>query len=53
MANLCCLIVLALVCASFWRRVEASLSAMLAMLVRAVNSGFDLEILLYNLFSLD
>ena len=49
-ANLCRLLILALVWASFGRRVKASLSA---VFVRAVNSGLDLEILLYNLFSLD
>ena len=50
MANLCCLLILALVCAIFGRRVEATLSA---MFVRAVNSGLDLKILLDNLLSLD
>ena len=50
MANLCRLLILALVCAIFGRRVEATLSA---IFVRAVNSGLDLEILLDNLLSLD
>ena len=50
--DLCSLLILALVYATFGRRVETSLSAILAMFVRAVNSGFYLEILLYNLFSL-
>ena len=50
MASLCCLMILALVCAIFARRVEATLSA---IFVRAVDSGLDLEILLDNLLSLD